>query len=112
MDSNPRQCVRRERRHHCAREALGIGYWSFDVEPPAWTKRKQSAAAPTTQESPNTDPVVAQSFEAEDMSVCRQAVTLSLTSLIFVLSLLVVFVFLVRGYSLLYQFMNYRGGSI
>jgi len=112
MDSNPRQPVRRERRRHYAREALGIGYWSFDVEPPAWTKRKQSAAAPNTQVPPDTGPVVAQSFEEGDMSICRQALTLSLTILIFVLSLLVVFVFLVRGYSLLYQFLNYRGGSI
>ena len=44
-------CVRRERRRHYAREALGIGYESFDVEPPARVEEPpETAVTPTLPE--------------------------------------------------------------
>jgi hypothetical protein len=110
MDSSPRQCVRRERRRHYAKEAFGIGYQVFDVELPAWMRQPPNIATPTSQEP--TDSAAEHKFEDEGPSVWTQVLMHSLALAVFLLSALVALVFLVRAGNLLYQFMSYQPGAV
>ena len=109
MHSKPRQGVRRERRRHYAKEALGIGYKAFDVVLPAWMKRSPNPATPASQET--TDTTAEHQFEDASASVWTQALMHSLALAVFLLSVLVVVVLLARTGSLIFQFMSYKPGA-